>query len=107
MPVEFKKILLKLAEEDYKNAISKIEKGIGRYESLILTIYKSGKWDLPIWIEGSDTASKEDLNDLQMLERSNLIKGQMKYTHHNVYREYELSEKGTEVAKKLHKETKS
>jgi hypothetical protein len=107
MSVEFKTILLKLAKEDYKNAISKIEKGVGHYKSLILAIEKSGKWDLPVWIEGSDAGSEEDFNDLQMLERSNLIKGNIKYTHHNLYREYELTERGIEVAKKLLSETKS
>ena len=99
-------MLLKLAKEDYKKAVSQIEKGVDRYKSLILTIEKSGKWELPIWIEGSTVGSNEDLDDLQMLERSNIVKGEMKYTHRNLYREYELTEKGTEVAKKLHNEKK-
>ena len=106
MAADLKTILLKLAKEDYKKAVSQIEKRVDRCKSLILEIEKSGKWSLSIWIEGSDTGKKEELDDLQMLERSNLAKGDMKYTHHNLYREYELTEKGIEVAKKLLSETK-
>ena len=41
---------------------------------------------------------------LNMLERGNIIKGKMKYTHRSAYREYELTKKGEELAKKLQEE---
>jgi len=40
-----------------------------------------------------------------LLERSNLVKKQIKYSEDNAYREYQLTKKGTELAKKLLKET--
>jgi hypothetical protein len=36
-----------------------------------------------------------------LLERSSMVKGKMKYTERTVYREYTLTGKGIELAKKL------
>lgn len=102
---ELKDILYKQAEEDYKNERKEIEEGLERYKSRIIEIAKAGKWDLPIFIEGAETHYEQEKKDLDLLERSRLVKGKMKYTERNAYREYELTEKGAELAKKLSKET--
>lgn len=106
MSSDLREFLYKQAEEDYKSERGEIEEGLERYKSLILTILKVKKWDLPIRIEGSETHFEQYEKDLNLLERSNLVKGQVKYTEHNEYREYKLTEKGSELAKKLLKETR-
>ena len=82
-----------------------IDKGLRNYKSLILQIAEAKKWDLRVWVEGQEP---EDLKKyekvLNMLERGNIIKGKMKYTHRSAYREYELTKKGEELAKKLQEE---
>ena len=83
----------------------KSKKVLERYKSRIIEIAKAGRWDLPIFIEGAETHYERDEKDLNLLERSRLIKGKMKYTEHNAYREYTLTEKGAELARKLLKET--
>jgi hypothetical protein len=106
MPSDLEAILRKVAEEDYKSEIRDIEDGLERYKSLILKIAKAKKWDLLVWIEGTILKDlKKYEKDLNLLERANLIKGQMKYTERNAYREYQLTKKGNELAKKLLKET--
>ncbi|MCW4018212.1 MAG: hypothetical protein NWF00_05995 [Candidatus Bathyarchaeota archaeon] len=45
--------------------------------------------------------TNNEQKDLDMLEKANLVKGKTKYTHRNAYREYELTEKGAELAEKL------
>lgn len=97
-------ILKKVAEEDYKNENAEIEEGLERHKSLILKIAKVKKFDLAIWVEGSETHLKYE-KDLNLLERGNLVKGQIRYTERNAYREYKLTKKGTELAKKLLEET--
>jgi hypothetical protein len=63
---------------------------------------KTEKWDLAIWVEGTNVKDSEKYEkDLNLLERGNLIKGKMKFTEHNAYREYQLTKKGSELVKKL------
>ncbi len=101
-----KTILNQVAEEDYANEEMEIEKGLSRFKSLLLEIAKANKWDLAIWVEGTDVKHAEEYEkDLNLLERSNLVKVKLKYTERNAYREYQLTKKGFELVKKLQKET--
>jgi hypothetical protein len=106
MSSDLKAILGKVAGEDYDIDRLKIEENMVRFKSLLLKIAELKKWDLLVWVEGS---AVEDLEkheaDLNMLERGNLVKGHMKYTERNAYREYQLTKKGAELAQKLQKET--
>jgi hypothetical protein len=103
---ELKAILKQVAEEDYTSEELEIEKSLSRFKSLLLEIAKSKKWDLAIWVEGTDVKYAEKYErDLNLLERGNLVKGKLKYTERNAYREYQLTKKGSELAEKLQKET--
>jgi len=98
---DLRHILRTVAKEDYENEDEAIEHGLERYKSLILEVARVKRFDLAVWVEGSDTGFQKDLRDLTFLERANLVKGEMNYTHHNAYREYRLTEEGTELATRL------
>ncbi len=105
MSSELKDVLHKVAQEDCERAEAELDSGMDRIQSLLLKIASLKKYDLVVWFEG--TLAKDidkDEADLGFLERANLIKGQMKYTHRNVYREYELTKKGADLAERLSKE---
>jgi len=103
---ELKTILNQVAEEDYASEELEIEKNLLRFKSFLLEIAKAKKWDLAIWVEGTDVKYAEKYEkDLNLLERGNLVKGQLKYTDRNAYREYQLTKKGSELVEKLQKET--
>ena len=102
MSSELKSTLKNAVEEDYKKKVKDIEERLERYESLILKIGKLKKLDLAVFVEGEETHSEHE-KDLSLLEKGNLIKGQMKYTERNAYLEYTLTKKGAELAKKLSK----
>jgi hypothetical protein len=103
---ELKDRLSKVTEEDCKKAQSELQADFPRAKSLLLKIAQAKKFDALIWMEGT---KQNDLNQdekhLSLLERANLIKGLTRYTHRNVYRQYELTQKGTELAEKLAAET--
>jgi hypothetical protein len=106
MSSDLKKILVNVIEEDYKQKELEVEKGIERFKKLLREIAAAKKWDLAIWVEGSNMKDIERYEkDLNLLERGNLIKGKMKFTEHNAYREYQLTKKGSDLAKKLLEET--
>lgn len=106
MSSELKKMLNKVASEDSKRFEAEIEEGMGRFKSLLLQIAKDRKLDVITSFEGTE---QSDLNknehDLKVLERAQLVEGQTKQTHRNLYRQYMLTAKGAELAEKLSKET--
>jgi hypothetical protein len=99
-------ILTQVAKEDYASEELEIEKDLERFKSLLSEIARAKKWDLAIWVEGTAVSDAEKVeNDLNLLERGNLVKGKTKFTERNAYREYQLTKKGTELLKKLQSET--
>lgn len=99
-------ILTQVAKEDYASEELEIEQNLERFKSLLLEIARAKKWDLAIWVEGTAVSDSEKVeNNLNLLERGNLVKGKMKFTERNAYREYQLTKKGTELLKKLQIET--
>ncbi|MCW4009306.1 MAG: hypothetical protein NWF05_01630 [Candidatus Bathyarchaeota archaeon] len=102
MSAELKVRLAKVAEEDFKQEQKRLEDEFPRLKTLLLKIAQLKGLDVTIWIEGTKVSdSKEDEEDLRVLERANLVKGKTKFTHRNVYRHYELTQKGAELAEKL------
>lgn len=103
---DLKTILEKVIEEDYKRKETEMEKRFQNFKMLLSEIAKAKRWDLAIWVEGCRVESVEEYEkDLNLLERGNLIKGKMKFTERNAYREYQLTRKGSELLEKLQKET--
>jgi hypothetical protein len=105
MSLELRTILNKVAEEKYKQEEKEVEQAFQRYKSLLLKIAGLRGIDVLISFEGNkQTDSKDEQADLCMLEKASLIRGHTKNTNHNTYRQYELTEKGAELAEKLSKE---
>jgi hypothetical protein len=106
MSSELKTMLNKVLVEDSKRKETEFEEGIDRYKSLLLKLAKDKTLDIIISFEGTE---QRDVNknklDLNVLKRAHLVKGQTKYTHRNVYRQYELTTEGAELVEKLSKET--
>jgi hypothetical protein len=105
MSSELKIILDKVIEEDYHRKELEIEKRFEEFKSLLQEIARAKKWDLAIWVEGSRVKGAQKYEeDLNLLEIGNIVKGKMKFTERNAYREYQLTRKGSELVKKLLKE---
>jgi hypothetical protein len=103
---DLKTVLDKVIEEDYERKELDIEKGLERFKFLLREIARAKKWDLAIWVEGTKVKGAEKYEkDLNLLERGNIVKGKIKFTERNAYREYQLTKKGFELVKKLLKET--
>ena len=106
LSAELKTRLTKVAEEDCKKAEAELERDFPRAKSLLLKIAQAKKYDFLVWMEGTkQNEFNEGEKDLNLLERANLIKGQTRYAHRNVYRQYELAQKGWELSEKLAAET--
>jgi hypothetical protein len=102
---ELKARLLKVAEEDRKQEEKQLAVELPRMKDLLFEISRVKQFDVLIWMEGTMQGElSKDEQDLGLLERANLVKSQTRYTHRNVYRRYELTAKGIELAEKIHME---
>ncbi len=105
MSSELKIILSKIAVEDNTRRETELGEGINRYKTLLLKVAKVKPFDILVSSEGTEQSEmKQTVRDLEELEKARLIKGKTKETSHNVYRQYELTTKGTELVEKLSKE---
>ncbi len=102
---ELKEILIQLIQERSKREEREIEERIDRFKSLLLRIANEKKLDFAILVEGTPSKDLEkDRQDLEMLAKANMLKGETMYTHRNQFRQYTLTLKGAELAEKLSKE---
>ena len=99
--------LEKVMEEDFEKQKEEInEDGLRRFKALMLAIKKAERYDLVILAEGSVPAGiNQAEKDLNMLERANLVKGELKFTDRDTYRRYVLTKKGDDLAESLMKES--
>lgn len=98
-------MLIQLIQERSKREEREIEEGIERFKSFLLRTSNEKQLDLAILVEGTPSKDLErDGQDLEMLEKADLLKGETKYTHRNQFRQYTLTLKGAELAGKLSKE---
>ena len=100
LSAEIKTRLSQVTQEDNEQNETELETQFPAYKALLLKVAKAKTYDFLLWMEGNEQ-NDPDEKLLNLLERANLIKGQTKYTHRNVYRQYELTKKGQEIAEKL------
>lgn len=104
-----KEYLYNVAEEDFKKEKEEINRrareGFLKFKAFILAIKKAKTYDLVVLAEGSAPEGIiEIINDLNLLERANLIKSEMKFSSRNSYRSIVLTKKGDDLAEILLKE---
>lgn len=100
MSNELKSLLVETVEKEYKNRLIYIKNNLARFKELLLKVSKQKKYKLTLWVVGEDT-NWEVKKDLDLLEKTQLIIGEMGYSDQSGYREYSLTEKGNKVIQKL------
>jgi hypothetical protein len=106
MSEELKSKLFKVAEEDRAREVKEFEEGIDRYRSLLIKVSKVRPFDMMPQAEGPEFYNvKQMMQDLNVLERANLLKSELKETFRSEYRQYDLTLEGAQLVEKLSKET--
>jgi hypothetical protein len=99
--IGFNKILLEKVEEDFQKERKEVVERSEELKSLLIRIAKAGRWSLTISVMGMETHHPEQEKDLDLLERCGLIESKVKYTEHNEYREYSVTEKGQAIVRQF------
>ena len=97
-------IMVKKIEEEARTRTQQdCREIVQRSETLkqyLLTIAKAGRWSLPLTIRGMEIKDPERERSLELLERCGLVESKIRYTEHNSYREYTVTEQGIALLKK-------
>jgi hypothetical protein len=101
MTSDLVELMLKRIEETAKNRLQEecreVVQRSEQLKSYLIHITKFGRWSLPVAIRGMEIRHLEHEKNLELLERCGLVKSRVKYTEHNIYREYSLTEEGIEL----------
>lgn len=103
--IDLNKILLEKVEEEVQEKRKEFVKRSERLKSLLIRIAKARRWTITTNMMGTDINHPEQERDLDLLEECGLIKSKVKYTKHNSYREYSITEKGQAIVRRTPKET--
>ena len=95
-----KSLLVDTIEKECKNRLIDIKNNLARFQEILLKISEQKKYKLTLWVVGEDT-NWEVEKDLDLLEKAELIIGEMGYSDQSGYREYSLTEKGKKIVQKL------
>lgn len=97
-------VMLRRIEENAKQRVQEecreIVQRSEHLKSYLTNIARIGKWSIPLTIRGMETHHPEHEKNLDLLERCGLVASRIRYTEHNTYREYLLTEEGVEPIQK-------
>lgn len=88
-------------EEDFQKERKKVVERSEELKSLLIRIAKARRWTLTMSVMGMETHHPQQEKDLDLLERCGLIESKVKYSKHNEYREYSVTEKGQAIVRQF------
>ena len=94
MTSKLKTVLLQRMEEDFQAECQVIIQRLDHYKTLLKKIANAGRFSLPVTVRGTDVHHPEYEKDLGLFERCGVVQSRIKFTKHNAYREYALTERG-------------
>jgi len=104
MAPDLTEIMTKKIEEDAQTRTQQeCREIVQRSENLknyLVTIARAGRWSLPLTIRGMEISHPEHQKNLELLERCGLVESRIRYTEHNTYREYTVTEQGASLVRK-------
>ena len=100
MSSELKSILIDFVEEECQNKLKDINNNLERFQELLLKISRQKNYHLTLWVVGEDMHWGVE-KDLDLLEKADLITGEMGYSDQSGYRIYTLTDKGKGIVQKL------
>lgn len=100
MSIELKSLLVDTIEKECENKLIDIKNNLERIQKLLLKVSEQKKYKLTLWVVGEDT-NWEVKKDFDLLEKAELIIGEMGYSDLSGYREYSLTDEGKKIIQKL------
>jgi len=103
MSTELKHLLYHQICREFEELTEAIENDLSRYAETLLKVRERGSRSVMIAFQGADTADPA-LKDLDLLEKASVLKGDVKFTERNIYKIFDLTDKGRTLVSKLEAE---
>jgi microsomal dipeptidase-like Zn-dependent dipeptidase len=103
MSTELKHLLYHHICREFEELSEAIGENISTYAETLLKVSERESRSVMMSFQGTDTTDPA-LKDLDLLEKAGALKSEMKFTEHNIYRIFTLSERGKALVNKLEKE---
>jgi hypothetical protein len=100
-----KRILQHQIDSEFERSSRELEQNLSQYVKVLMDVDKLGRYAVMITVEGKDV-SEPMLRYFDLLEKSGMLKGELKFTHRNIERIYTITGTGKDLLDKLETESK-
>lgn len=100
MSIELRKLLYHQICDEFETSYHEIEKNLSKYIDILKKIKERGDWTVALSVQGEDVEDPSLLS-LELLEKTNVLDGNIKFTKRNIYKVFTLSKSGEELIKKI------
>ncbi len=101
--MELRKLLYHQICDDFEKSYHEIQDNLSKYVNILKKIKETGDWTVPMSIQGEDVTDPS-LISLELLEKTKVLEGNVKFTKRNIYKVFTLSDNGKELVEKLFSE---
>ena len=101
--MELRKLLYHQICDDFEKSYHEIQDNLSKYVDILKKIKETGDWTVPMSIQGEDVTDPS-LISLELLEKTKVLEGNVKFTKRNIYKVLTLSDNGKELVEKLFSE---
>ncbi len=101
--MELRKLLYHQICDDFEKSYHEIQDNLSKYVDILKKIKETGDWTVPMSIQGEDVTDPS-LISLELLEKTKVLEGNVKFTKRNIYKVFTLSDNGKELVEKLFSE---
>jgi len=103
MSIELKRLLYHHICSEFEKAYNEIDQSLSRYSDLLLKVDNLGLWSITVAVQGEDVRDPT-LKDFELLEKSGILEGKVKFTHRNIEKIFALTNTGKELVSKIKEE---
>jgi len=101
--MELRKLLYHQICDDFEKSYHEIQDNLSKYIDILKKIKETGDWTVPMSIQGEDVTDPS-LISLELLEKTKVLEGNVKFTKRNIYKVFTLSDNGKDLVGKIFSE---
>jgi hypothetical protein len=95
-----KRILQHQIDSEFERSSKELAQNLSQYVKVLMDVDKLGRYAVTITVEGEDV-SVPMLRYFELLEKSGMLKGELKFTHRSMERIYTITRTGKDLLDKL------
>ena len=103
LSMELRKLLYHQICDEFEKSYREIQENLSKYIDVLKKIKERGDWTVAMSVQGEDVEDSSLIN-LELLEKTKVLDGNVKFTKRNIYKIFTLSKSGEKLIKKINSE---